>query len=292
MADHREAVGRRRAAAGDDRRLRADCARCAALCCAAPAFAASADFAIDKKAGQPCPNLREDFRCGIHSELRQRGFPGCTVFDCFGAGQHVTQVTFGGQDWHRTPALAGQMFAVFGVMRPLHELLWYLTEAVRLTPDRRLRGELEAALAETRRLTDGTAAEVVAVDVAAHRHRVNALLQRASAAARAGAPGRRLDRRGADLVGKDLRGTDLRGANLRGAYLIGVNLAGADLAAADLTGADLRGADLRGADLTRSMFLTQAQLDAAAGDGTTRLPATLTRPAHWVAGKDRRFSAP
>ncbi len=36
--------------------LRADCGRCAGLCCVAPAFTASADFAIDKPAGQPCPN--------------------------------------------------------------------------------------------------------------------------------------------------------------------------------------------------------------------------------------------
>jgi hypothetical protein len=57
----------------------------------APAFSASADFAIDKKAGQPCPNLQADFRCGVHSQLRQRGFTGCAVFDCFGAGQYVSQ---------------------------------------------------------------------------------------------------------------------------------------------------------------------------------------------------------
>jgi hypothetical protein len=31
--------------------LRADCERCFGLCCVAPAFAASADFAIDKDAG-------------------------------------------------------------------------------------------------------------------------------------------------------------------------------------------------------------------------------------------------
>lgn len=102
--------------------LRADCARCVGLCCVAPAFSASADFAIDKDAGQPCPNLRGDFRCSIHDRLRQRGFPGCAVYDCFGAGQQVTQVTFGGQDW-RTPGVAAQMFAVFTIVRQLHELL-------------------------------------------------------------------------------------------------------------------------------------------------------------------------
>ena len=79
--------------------LQADCAQCFGLCCVALPFAASADFAIDKAAGSPCRNLRTDYRCGIHTELRQRGFNGCTVYDCFGAGQKVSQVTFGGADW-------------------------------------------------------------------------------------------------------------------------------------------------------------------------------------------------
>ena len=81
--------------------LRADCTRCFALCCVVPAFTRSADFAIDKPANQPCPNLQPDFRCGIHTDLRPRGFGGCTVYDCFGAGQQVSQVTFGGRDWRQ-----------------------------------------------------------------------------------------------------------------------------------------------------------------------------------------------
>ncbi|NDL55912.1 hypothetical protein [Phytoactinopolyspora mesophila] len=42
---------------------------------------------------QPCTNLLVDFSCGIRPGLREQGFPGCAVFDCFGAGQQVTQVT-------------------------------------------------------------------------------------------------------------------------------------------------------------------------------------------------------
>ena len=101
---------------GHRARLRADCGRCFGLCCVAPAFSASADFAIDKGAGQACPHLRRDFRCSIHDRLRPEGFPGCAVYDCFGAGQQVAQVTFGGRDWRREPGLAGQMFGVFAVM--------------------------------------------------------------------------------------------------------------------------------------------------------------------------------
>ena len=67
--------------------LAADCANCAGLCCVALAFTRSADFAFDKPAGDPCVNLLDDFRCDIHPDLRDRGFKGCTVFDCLGAGQ-------------------------------------------------------------------------------------------------------------------------------------------------------------------------------------------------------------
>ncbi|MDD4239764.1 MAG: pentapeptide repeat-containing protein, partial [Desulfotomaculaceae bacterium] len=66
-----------------------------------------------------------------------------------------------------------------------------------------------------------------------------------------------------------------------GAYLIAADLRGVDLSGTDFIGADFRDADLRGADLTRSIFLTQAQLNAAKGDAGTRLPPALTRPTHW-----------
>ncbi|MEU8385700.1 pentapeptide repeat-containing protein [Streptosporangium sp. NPDC048865] len=266
---------------GDRDDLRADCESCFALCCVVPAFSASSDFAIDKKAGQACPNLRADFRCGIHTRLRDKGFRGCTVYDCFGAGQKVSQVTFGGQDWRRAPRTAKRMFEVFPIMRDLHELLRYLTEALTLPQALPLRDELALALERTERLTRDTPDALVRLDVAAHRQEVNALLLRTSELARAGAGRGRKEHRGADLIGARLRGADLRGANLRGAYLIGADLRGADLRTADLIGADLRGADLSGADLTGSIFLIQSQLDAAKGDARTVLPPSLTRPAHW-----------
>jgi uncharacterized protein YjbI with pentapeptide repeats len=242
---------------------------------------------MNKDATTPCTNLRTDFRCGIHTRLRQSGFPGCTVYDCFGAGQKVSQITFGGTDWRQAPDTYGQMFAVFPVVRQLHELLRYLTEALTLEPARSLHGEIRRAFEETERLTLGTPEALGGLDVAAHRQEVNVLLLRTSELVRAGAgagPGagrRKKDRRGADLMGARLRGADLRGASLRGAYLIAADLTGADLRLADLIGADLRDANLAGADLTGSIFLTQPQLNAARGDTGTRLPSGLTRPAHW-----------
>ncbi len=274
-------------------RLRADCERCFGLCCVAPAFSASADFAIDKPAGQACPNLESDYRCGIHQRLRERGFAGCARYDCFGAGQRVSQVSYAGQDWRQAPHQARQMFHVFTIMRQLHELLWYLSEALTLPRAGALHADLALALDATERLAGSSPGALLTLDVAAHRHDVSALLRRASELSRADSGRTQQDHQAADLIGADLRGADLSGANLRGAYLIGADLRGADLRGADLIGADLRGADLRGADLSEAIFLTQSQLASANGDAGTRVPPALFRPGHWTPESPRpQSSAP
>ncbi len=264
--------------------LAADCARCAGLCCVVPAFTRSADFAISKPAGQPCPNLGPDSRCAIHAGLRDRGFGGCAAYDCFGAGQQTVQVTFGGRDWRSSPGLAAEMFAAFGVMRQLNELRWHLAQAAELLSPGgpagslsaigALREELSEALRAAQGYASGTPEMLIKMDISAHRDAVSDLLRRVSAAVRtAFAPGGQ-DLRGADLAGADLRATaprgaapgeagqgrvGLRGAGLRGAdqggvgqggaSLRGASLRGALLIGADLTGADLAWADLTGADL-------------------------------------------
>jgi hypothetical protein len=250
--------------------LQADCGSCFGLCCVALTFARSADFAIDKPAGEACPNLADDFRCTIHTELRPKGFPGCTVYDCFGAGQEISRRA--GKSWREQPG--ADMFAALPILRQLHELLWYLTEA--LEHNKNLQPAIDRVESVSR------TADLTTVDVAAERAVVNELLLETSRLVRGKQP-KKKERRGADLIGARLRGADLAKANLRGAYLIGADLRGADLRQADLIGADLRDADVRGADLTGALFLTQSQLNAARGDHTTRIPASLTRPSHWTA---------
>jgi uncharacterized protein YjbI with pentapeptide repeats len=189
----------------------------------------------------------------------------------------VAQVVYKGRSWQAAPDTASEMFDVFAVMRQLHEILWYLTEAVRRSPAE----DLAALLAEVEVLTNADPADLLSTDVDAVRQRVRPLLARTSEQVRASLRGKK-DHRGADLVGAKLRAARLRGANLRGAYLIGADLRDADLREADVIGADLRGANLAGADLTGALFLTQFQLNAANGDRATRFPSTLSRPTHWA----------
>jgi uncharacterized protein YjbI with pentapeptide repeats len=138
------------------------------------------------------------------------------------------------------------MFEVFTIMQQLHDLLWYLTEALTLQPARPLHGELSRALDATERLTHNSPDTLMTLDGAAHRRDVNALLLRTSELVRAEVRRPKQDYRGADLIG-----------------------------------ADFRNADLGGAELNESIFLIQSQLDAAKGDNATRLPPSLTRPTHW-----------
>jgi hypothetical protein len=252
--------------------LTSDCSSCFGLCCVLLPFSREAGFGATKAGGTPCHHLDDHDRCGIHDSLRERGWPGCTVFECFGAGQHVSRVTYGGVSWREHDNL-GEMAAVLSVVRVLHEMMALLGEAEE-RGSREARPLLERLVA----MGAGTPEELLAVDVDDVRAEVGPVLTTVSAAVRGGAG---QDHTHADLAGKDLRRRDLRGASLRGALLIRADLRGADLTDADLLGADLRDADVRGAQLAGSLFLTQPQANAALGDAATTLPEGVVRPGHW-----------
>lgn len=251
------------------------------MCCVALTRTRAGGFGADIPAGQPCGHLQRDDRCGIHDRLRSSGWPACTVFDCFGAGQRVTQVTFGGRaHWHDDPATAREMFEVFGVMRHLMEMLRLLTEATSLA-EGSMRRQIEELARGVDALTRAPAAEVAAVDVDAVRAQVGPLLVEVSESARRPVPRSSRFVPRADLIGADLAGQDLSRHSLRSALLIAADLRRARLARTDLLGADLRDADLSGADLREAFFVTQPQIDAARGDARTRLPEGIIAPSHW-----------
>lgn len=267
--------------------LRPDCRKCFALCCTAFGFSRTADFAVDKPAGTVCPNLAEDFSCSIHEVLQPRGFRGCTVFDCFGAGQHVSRDVFAGRDWVRFPEHKDGMFGAFKVSRQLHEMLWHLAEAQQRTYDTEAEDQAGMLI---RLIQEVLAAEVpvlLGVDLGALHDRVRCLLAGVSAEIRQGYAAAGSDHLDtslhpeADLAGADLRGRSLYGADLRGSCLIAADLRRADLSGADLLGADLRDARLDAADLSRALYLTQAQVNAARGDRGTQLPRDLQLPDNW-----------
>ncbi len=285
----------------DSSELHSNCEQCFGLCCVALPYSKSIDFAYDKHGGEPCSKLCEDYRCGIHDKLREKGMRGCTVYECFGAGQKVSQVTFGGKSWSTHPELAAEMFAVFPVMQQLQEMLSYLHEASRLEVTNTFHAELHVVIEELTLVTKLAPQAILSLDVASYRIKVNEWLIRTSQCVRAQArskngDGRSTERmeqrllqqmnklkaKGKNLIGAKLNEADLRGMDWRGALLIAADLSGADLRYSDLIGADLRDAYIRNADLRGCIFLTQAQVNAAKGNRATKLPATVTTPVHWL----------
>lgn len=237
-------------------------------------FSAASGFGVDKPSGRACLNLLDDDRCGIHDSLREKGWPGCTVFECFGAGQQVSQVTYAGVSWREQDNLP-EMAAVLSVMRQLHEMLVHLLEVERRSPDE----DSRAAGTEIEQLAAADPDTLLRLDIDALHDRVGRLLADASTRVRRRWPeAGDLSRR--DLAGRRLAG-DHRGWTLRASVLIRADLRAADLDEADLLGCDLRDADVRGCDLSGALFLTQPQVNSATGDGGTLLPPGLTRPGHW-----------
>ncbi|WP_042479320.1 pentapeptide repeat-containing protein [Bacillus ndiopicus] len=268
--------------------LKADCSKCFGLCCTALNIVASSDFAINKPAGTPCPNLQKDFRCKIHKNLRDTGFKGCTVFDCLGAGQKISQDTFNGQSWREHPEIAEKMFRAFPVMEQLYEMIAFIAESLTYNISDSLRNQLNEQLRKLQNLTDINADKLLSLDIMSCRLPVNELLLETSEYIRGQLSskvfkikkGQRL--RGADFIGKNLKGKDLRTTDFRGAYLIAADLCNSDLRGVDFIGADLRDANLSGANLSTSMFLTQMQINSAKGNNKSILPKHIQLPPHWV----------
>jgi hypothetical protein len=94
-----------------------------------PAFYAVQGFAFDKPPHSPCRHLTLENRCEIHARLAARGFPGCVSFDCYGAGQRVTQ-ELNGMSWRTSDESAVQtLFSTYSSCVVLHRLMAMLALA-------------------------------------------------------------------------------------------------------------------------------------------------------------------
>jgi hypothetical protein len=158
--------------------MTSDCGNCAALCCIALAFDAGDDFAIDKPAGLPCPNLDGRLGCSLYNRLEQEGFPGCVRYECRGAGQRVTQEVFDGATWATTPDITQPMLDAFATMRKIHDGIELLLVAERLDLPESYEAEREALLEIYARDGDWSEADLAAFTASDAPSRLAAFLPR------------------------------------------------------------------------------------------------------------------
>lgn len=125
---------------------RSDCDNCAALCCIAYPSDDMPGFAARKEGGEPCPKLDACGRCTIYDRRKDEGFAGCLAFECFGAGQYVTQALFGSRDWRDDPDLLAPMIECFLAVRPAFDLLYLIDLARNRLGDKAELDRLESEL--------------------------------------------------------------------------------------------------------------------------------------------------
>jgi hypothetical protein len=110
--------------------FRADCNQCCGLCCVVPNHLAIQGFPSDKPANTPCRRLDACNRCSIYEQRREHGYPACEGYDCFGAGQWITQELFAGATWTDSPDIAEHMFTAYRLWAPRFEAAAMLEAAI------------------------------------------------------------------------------------------------------------------------------------------------------------------
>ena len=262
--------------AGLQEKLKIDCEKCSALCCIALFCTRTDGFPANKDAGIPCKHIKNDFRCDIHSKLVSKKMRGCLAYDCFGAGQKVTQLYPFGVDWKSNPNQAGEIFQVFMIVFQLHQMEWYLIEALSLAVDEHLKSDIMELISQDEQMTAQRPDEILRLDVDSYRQNVNQTLKKVSEKITTSYSGCVKD-----FSGKDFKRANLEGRDFSMSLMIAANLEGCSLRHASFLGADMRDANIKNTDLSQCAFLTQMQINSAKGNGNTKLPQNLLLPDSW-----------
>lgn len=253
--------------------LHSDCKNCCGLCCCALYCAKIDGFPENKKEGIPCSHLQQDFRCDMHAQLQQRNMKGCKAYECFGAGQKITQ-QYDPAHWLNTPAIKTQMYQSFQTIYRLQEILSYLLEAETLVENKNLDKLIQKYLEYAKVPIH----EIASLPIDAYQKRVNIELKDVC---------KKLhcydeNRKNFVYLQKDLKPIACHQKDLSMCTLIGCD--GKKLIADSLNflGADIRDVDFSNADLRNTIFLTQRQLNSAKGNRQTKLPNHLHIPDTWL----------
>ena len=259
-------------------KLKTDCEKCSGLCCVALYCAKTDGFPEDKDAGNPCINLMPDFRCAIHSQLSQKNMRGCLAYDCFGAGQAVTQSFSPDANWSKKPKQADEIFQTFLAVFQLNQMLWYLIEALSAVSDKQLESQIEMLILENEQRTSQPSGKLLSPDIEVYRLKVNEILKKVikiiSVSPSSGGKNK-------DFFGKDFKKANLEHRDFSMSLIIAANLKECRLRGAILLGADMRDAIIEDTDLSECLFLTQMQINSAKGNSNTKIPAGLSRPSSW-----------
>lgn len=258
--------------------FRINCAHCSGLCCVALYFSKLDGFPKNKEAGTPCHHLQETYQCNIHATLKQRGLKGCMSYDCFGAGQYITQRLYTKPDWKSIMRNnAEQIFQSYSTILHIQQTLWYLNECSRLCLSGAEHQSIHALCQEGTLLKEQSIETLATLNLQPFTHKANTFLKNVCHMYAT----QKSTNKSKNYLGKDLSKQQLQGYDFSMSLLIGANLEDAELYGAMFLGTDMRDTNICNTDLRHCLFLTQIQMNAAKGNDKTLLPAHISRPTTW-----------
>lgn len=261
------------------KKFNSDCSKCSGLCCTALFFSKIDGFPEDKVAGVPCCNLEKNFLCKIHQELEKKGMKGCIAYDCFGAGQFVTQQICHGDTWKDNENKT-EIFHAFHKVFQLFQIRYYLAEASSIIPAEPIKTEIESLIKENEKLCANNLEDIDKIDVETHRDRVNNLLHKTCEYVNQYLH-ITVKNQSTDYMARKCNGMNLSGYDMSMKLLIAANFTDCKFYGTNFLGADTRDTNFSNADLREALFLTQGQINASKGNRKTLLPDHLTYPVTW-----------
>ncbi|MCM0650049.1 pentapeptide repeat-containing protein [Clostridium swellfunianum] len=260
--------------------LKVDCTKCSALCCTALFFSKIDGFPENKKAGKPCTKLENDYRCKIHHELEKFNMKGCIGYDCFGAGQHVTQCIYKGETWQTSEEKSKEIFDVFVIIFQLYQIRYFLEESKIIIPAKELWSDIENLIHENEALCNSTPQSILDIDIESYRNKANIILKQVSYFIIKSFKNIN-NKMVTELLGKNFKKRNMSGLDLSMKLLIASNFDSCIFDGTIFLGADTRDANFSNADLREAVFLTQGQINSAKGNRSTKLPKHLDYPVTW-----------
>lgn len=261
-------------------KFKVDCSKCSGLCCIALFFSKADGFPENKIAGKPCLKLENSFRCKIHTELEKLNMKGCIGYDCFGAGQHVTQYTYKGQTWKSLENQSKEIFAVFVIVFQLYQMRYFLEQSMSVIPAKELRSNIQELINENEMLCNANSKIILNTDIDSYRERVNLILKKVCfLITKCFMQNDNNDK--SEFLGRNHSKRDLSGLDLSMKLLIAANFDSSIFNGTIFLGADTRDTNFSNADLRESIFLSQGQINSAKGNRNTKLPKYLDYPSTW-----------
>ena len=256
--------------------LSIDCEKCSGLCCVALYCSKIDGFPENKSADTPCKHLESNFKCNIHTQLLKKNMKGCLIYECFGAGQKVTQLYKSVGNWSSNPGQRKEIYQIFLIMTKLYQMRWYLIQAFDLNVSLEINDKITALIQENEQLAGLHPNKLLSYNLDKYREKTNHILK--IIIDQISAP---QTEKSKNYLGMNFRGKNLNGKDFSMSLLIATNLEHCSLKKAIFLGANMRDANVKNTDLSQSLFLTQMQINSAKGNSATKLPLYLSRPSSW-----------